>query len=119
MGFNDSVLDINGSPPPARTHTHSHEFKEALKAAELGLTRKDINLILSHIDVDRDGLVSYEEFIPVCFQVGVRVGGRRAGGVGAAAAGAGRGGAGCKQSGKTSFESVDWGSTGSVWVWAR
>ncbi|GFR51432.1 hypothetical protein Agub_g13721 [Astrephomene gubernaculifera] len=46
-----------------------HEFKEALKAAELGLTRKDINLILSHIDVDRDGLVSYEEFIPVCFQV--------------------------------------------------
>lgn len=45
------------------------EFKEALKAAELGLTRKDINLILSHIDVDRDGLVSYEEFIPVCFQV--------------------------------------------------
>ncbi|KXZ53746.1 hypothetical protein GPECTOR_6g663 [Gonium pectorale] len=46
-----------------------HEFKEALKAAELGLTRKDINLILSHIDVDKDGLVSYEEFIPVCFQV--------------------------------------------------
>ncbi|GIL84899.1 hypothetical protein Vretimale_9723 [Volvox reticuliferus] len=46
-----------------------HEFKEALKAAELGLTRKDINLILSHIDIDKDGLVSYEEFIPVCFQV--------------------------------------------------
>ncbi|GLC34270.1 hypothetical protein PLESTB_001603700 [Pleodorina starrii] len=46
-----------------------HEFKDALKAAELGLTRKDINLILSHIDADRDGLVSYEEFIPVCFQV--------------------------------------------------
>jgi hypothetical protein len=45
------------------------EFKEALKAAELGLTRKDINLILSQIDVDRNGLVSYEEFIPVCFQV--------------------------------------------------
>ncbi|KAL6756998.1 radial spoke protein 7 [Haematococcus lacustris] len=45
------------------------EFKEALKAAELGLTRKDINLILSQIDVDRNGLVSYQEFIPVCFQV--------------------------------------------------
>uniref|UniRef100_A0A7S0RF79 EF-hand domain-containing protein n=1 Tax=Chlamydomonas leiostraca TaxID=1034604 RepID=A0A7S0RF79_9CHLO len=45
------------------------EFKEALKAAELGLTRKDINLILSRIDADRNGLVSYEEFIPVCFQV--------------------------------------------------
>lgn len=45
------------------------EFKEALKAAELGLTRKDINLILSQIDVDKNGLISYEEFIPVCFQV--------------------------------------------------
>lgn len=46
-----------------------HEFKDALKAAELGLTRKDINLVLTHVDVDQDGLVSYEEFIPVCFQV--------------------------------------------------
>jgi hypothetical protein len=27
------------------------EFKEALKAAELGLTRKDINLILSQVSI--------------------------------------------------------------------
>ncbi len=25
--------------------------------------------MLTHVDVDQDGLVSYEEFIPVCFQV--------------------------------------------------
>ncbi len=45
------------------------EFKEALKAAGLGLTRKDINLIMTTADIDRDGVISYEEFIPVCFQV--------------------------------------------------
>lgn len=45
------------------------EFKAALKAAELGLTRKDINHILSQVDLDRNSLVSYKEFIPICFQI--------------------------------------------------
>ncbi|GAX81847.1 hypothetical protein CEUSTIGMA_g9275.t1 [Chlamydomonas eustigma] len=45
------------------------EFRDALKAAKLGLTRRDINLIMSSADTDQDGLISYEEFIPVCFQV--------------------------------------------------
>lgn len=53
------------------------EFKECLKAAKLGLTRKDINLIMSTVDMNRDGLISYEEFVPVCFQVRASAGGRR------------------------------------------
>lgn len=56
--------DTDGSGTLSR-----HEFKECLRAAELGLTRKDINVILSQVDVDRDGVVSYEEFIPVCIEV--------------------------------------------------
>lgn len=36
--------DVDGSGQLSRK-----EFKEALKAAELGLTRKDINLIMSQV----------------------------------------------------------------------
>lgn len=46
------------------------EFKVCLKAAKLGLTRKDINLIMSTVDINHDGQISYDEFVPVCFQVG-------------------------------------------------
>ena len=45
------------------------EFKNCLKAAKLGLTRKDINLIMSTVDANKDGSISYEEFVPICFQV--------------------------------------------------
>eukprot|EP00798_Chlamydomonas_sp_ICE-L_P028263 gene28263-31368_t len=45
------------------------EFKDCLKAAELGLTRKDINLIMSQVDVSKDNVISYEEFLPVCFEI--------------------------------------------------
>ncbi|KAG1679795.1 hypothetical protein FOA52_012706 [Chlamydomonas sp. UWO 241] len=45
------------------------EFRVALMAAKLGLTRKDINLIMFSVDANNDGEVSYEEFVPVCFQV--------------------------------------------------
>ena len=45
------------------------EFKKCLKAAELGLTKKDINILLSETDVDGDGMVTYEEFVPLCFNI--------------------------------------------------
>lgn len=45
------------------------EFRNALKAAKLGLTRKDINLIMFKVDTNNDQEISYEEFVPVCFQV--------------------------------------------------
>jgi Ca2+-binding EF-hand superfamily protein len=45
------------------------EFRQALKSADLGLTRKDINLLLSEADLDGDGKISYNEFIPICFNI--------------------------------------------------
>jgi hypothetical protein len=39
------------------------------RAAELGLTRKEVNAILSEVDENNDGEVSYEEFIPICFNI--------------------------------------------------
>lgn len=45
------------------------EFKDCLKSAELGLTRRDINLLLSQIDVNEDGVITYDEFVPLCREV--------------------------------------------------
>jgi len=45
------------------------EFSKCLKSAELGLTRKEINLLLSECDVDGDGNISYAEFMPLCFNI--------------------------------------------------
>lgn len=57
-------------PPTHRSGMLSRtEFKNCLKAAKLGLTRKDINLIMSTVDANKDGSISYEEFVPICFQV--------------------------------------------------
>jgi len=45
------------------------EFRECLRHTDLGLTRKEINAIMAEIDADQDGLVSYDEFKPLCFKI--------------------------------------------------
>lgn len=45
------------------------EFAKALKSAELGLSKKEINLLLSEVDFNDDGVVEYAEFVPVCFEI--------------------------------------------------
>lgn len=45
------------------------EFAKCLKASELGLTRKEINVLLSEVDADGDGNISYAEFMPLCFNI--------------------------------------------------
>ena len=45
------------------------EFSRCLKSAELGLTRKEINLLLGEVDENNDGMVSYDEFVPLCFNI--------------------------------------------------
>jgi Ca2+-binding EF-hand superfamily protein len=45
------------------------EFKACLKSADLGLTKKEINMLLSEADENDDGVVTYEEFVPMCFQI--------------------------------------------------
>jgi len=43
------------------------EFVSCIKDADLGFTKKEINVLLSEVDVDGDGKVTYEEFVPLCF----------------------------------------------------
>jgi len=43
------------------------EFSQCIKEADLGFTRKEINVLMSEVDCDQDGKVSYEEFVPLCF----------------------------------------------------
>lgn len=45
------------------------EFAKCLKSAELGLSRKEINVLLSEVDLDGDGNISYAEFMPLCFNI--------------------------------------------------
>jgi len=45
------------------------EFKAALKNADLGLTRNEINIIMSEIDSDHDGNISIDEFDTVFFEI--------------------------------------------------
>uniref|UniRef100_A0A7S0QZZ8 EF-hand domain-containing protein n=1 Tax=Pyramimonas obovata TaxID=1411642 RepID=A0A7S0QZZ8_9CHLO len=46
-----------------------NEFRDCLKSSELGLTRKEINLLMSECDTDGDGNISYTEFLPICFNI--------------------------------------------------
>merc|ERR1740130_1944487 len=45
------------------------EFKECLKAMDLGMTTKEIQYAMTHVDVDANGLVSYAEFLPMVIQI--------------------------------------------------
>lgn len=49
------------------------EFTAALRSSGLGLTRKEINVLLHEVDENDDGEVSYAEFLPICFQLLVEV----------------------------------------------
>jgi Ca2+-binding EF-hand superfamily protein len=48
------------------------EFKACLHTAELNLNRRDINLLMSRVDINQDGLIEYQEFIPMCFSLMVQ-----------------------------------------------
>jgi len=43
------------------------EFSTCIKEADLGFTRKEINVLMSEVDMDDDGKISYDEFVPLCF----------------------------------------------------
>lgn len=45
------------------------EFVSSLSSMELGLTRREINTIMFQIDQDRDGNISYREFVPFAFDL--------------------------------------------------
>lgn len=56
--------DSNGNGTLSRK-----EFTSCLKNAKLGLTRKDINLLLSEVEMDENGEISYQSFLPLCFNM--------------------------------------------------
>lgn len=64
--FNQADEDQNG-------WLSRKEFTAVLKNAELGFTRKEINVMLTEVDEDGDGKVTYEEFVPMCFQLLVQL----------------------------------------------
>jgi len=45
------------------------QFKQALSNAELGLTRHEINMIMSEVDVNNDGVIDVAEFDSVFFEM--------------------------------------------------
>jgi len=45
------------------------EFRSCINDASLGLTRREINLLMAEADEDSDGKISYEEFVPLCFDL--------------------------------------------------
>lgn len=49
------------------------EFHTAINEADLGLTRKEINVLMHSVDVDLSGTISYEEFGPLCFDILVEI----------------------------------------------
>jgi len=60
--FSKSDADGNGQ-------LSVQEFQKCCKDADIGLTRKEINILMHQCDVDGDGFISYEEFIPLCFEM--------------------------------------------------
>jgi len=60
--FNEADGDGNG-------YLDRKEFVAVLKNADLGFTKREINIMLTEVDEDGDGKVSYDEFVPLCFQL--------------------------------------------------
>ncbi|KAG8469627.1 hypothetical protein KFE25_006082 [Diacronema lutheri] len=60
--------DLDGSGTLSRK-----EFNTCLREADLGLKRKEINLIMAEVDTDEDGTITYAEFVPLCYQILVEI----------------------------------------------
>jgi len=49
------------------------EFRNCLEQTELGLTPDVVNALAAKVDFDADGLISYHEFAPLCYDLLVEV----------------------------------------------
>ncbi|CAM9177686.1 unnamed protein product, partial [Discosporangium mesarthrocarpum] len=49
------------------------EFVRCIKESGLGFTRREVNLVLTLIDKNSDGVIDYEEFMPICLSMIVEV----------------------------------------------
>ena len=84
-----SPVPSNPSPPPTHTHTplgyyfpppqefdedkngylDRREFKECLQSAQLGLSPQEIMHIMAEVDENDDGVVEYNEFMPLAVEL--------------------------------------------------
>jgi len=64
MGEIFAKSDVDGSG-----NLSISEFRKCCKDADIGLTKKEINVLMHQCDVDGDGHISYEEFVPLCFEM--------------------------------------------------
>merc|ERR1719198_355292 len=49
------------------------EFQKCCRDADIGLTRKEVNILMHQCDVDGDGNITYEEFVPLCYEMLVEI----------------------------------------------
>lgn len=49
------------------------EFHSCIREADLGLTRKEVNVLMHSVDVDVSGTITYDEFAPLCFDILVEI----------------------------------------------
>jgi Ca2+-binding EF-hand superfamily protein len=45
------------------------EFQKCCQDADLGLTKKEVKMLMLQCDVDQSGSIEYGEFVPVCFEI--------------------------------------------------
>jgi Ca2+-binding EF-hand superfamily protein len=45
------------------------EFQACLRDTDLGFTKKEINIMLSEVDANGDGIITYDEFAPLAFDI--------------------------------------------------
>merc|ERR1719272_1598538 len=65
----ESALDIFQAFDTDKSGTLERgEFIECIRAMDLGMTRKEILYIMAQADANSDGVISYEEFLPVAIE---------------------------------------------------
>eukprot|EP00946_MAST-07B_sp_MAST-7B-sp1_P004042 g4042.t1 len=56
--------DVNGDG-----RLNKLEFRNILKEAGIGFTRKELNSIMHEVDANEDGLIDYSEFVPIAMSI--------------------------------------------------
>lgn len=56
-----NIADVNGTG----NLTH-HEVKNLFSSLDIKLTTFELSVLMSEADVNHDGLINYEEFVPIC-----------------------------------------------------
>mmetsp|Transcript_49815 Transcript_49815/g.128165 ORF Transcript_49815/g.128165 Transcript_49815/m.128165 type:complete len:446 (-) Transcript_49815:191-1528(-) len=72
--FESMVKDaFNAADEDASGFLDRKEFRQCLKASDLGLTRKEINILMAEVDADDDGTISLSEFYPLFHNIMVEM----------------------------------------------